>query len=486
MEKDKILPGFFARNAALLKIALLGLLVLVMTVPLEYVWSVIQERAYLSRAVERELGESWGRAQTIAGPVLVLPIEEPQTVKVRAPGWTAAQPVYVKEQKWHRRHLYILPEEQSVSATLASQTRKRGIYEALLYSAASETTGAFRLPAAAALPVKQDARLLWDQARLLVHVADLRGSANAPQLQWGDQRLPFDVRSEPLLGASDSGLSWIEAPLPKLSAGAGPLDFSLQVDLKGSGALRFVPLGRASEIALSGDWPHPSFAGVNLPTASTVEAAGFSATWQVSHLARGLPQVLRDDNGGTAALLRQITSGGVETRLVNPVDFYLKSERSVKYGLLFVVVTFGTLFTFEALGRRRLHAVQYLMVGAALTLFFLLQLSLAEVVGFAAAYGLAALACVALVTLYAAKITTSRGRGLLLGGLLAGIYGYLFITLQSEDHALLMGSVLLLVLLAAAMYVTRNFDWYALGQRMAQTASEGEETRRAEDAAGAS
>jgi len=204
MEKDKTLPGFFARNAALLKIALLGLLVLVMTVPLEYVWSVIQERAYLSRAVERELGESWGRAQTVAGPVLILPIEEPETVKVRAPGWTAAQPVYVEEQEWHRRHLYILPEEQSISASLASQTRKRGIYEALLYTVASETKGAFRLPAATALPVKQDARLLWDQARLLVHIADLRGSANAPQLQWGDQRLPFDVRSEPLLGGGDS------------------------------------------------------------------------------------------------------------------------------------------------------------------------------------------------------------------------------------------------------------------------------------------
>ncbi|WP_420346453.1 cell envelope integrity protein CreD [Pelagibius sp.] len=485
MEKDKTLPGFFMRNAALLKIALLGLLVLIMTVPLEYVWSVIQERAYLSRSVERELGESWGRAQTIAGPVLLLPIEEPQTVKVRAPGWTAVQPVYVEEQKWNRRHLYVLPEEQSVSATLASQTRRRGIYEALLYTTSSETRGAFRLPAAAALPVKEGARLLLDEARLLVHIADLRGSANAPQLQWGDERLLFDVRSAPLLGGGDNQLSWIEAPLPKLSVGSGPLDFVFRVDLKGSGGLRFVPLGRSSDVALSGDWPHPSFAGINLPTASTVESAGFSAAWQVSHLARGLPQVLRDDNGGTAALLGQVRSGGVETRLVNPVDFYLKSERSVKYGLLFVLVTFGTLFTFEALGRRRLHAVQYLMVGAALTLFFLLQLSLAEVVGFAAAYGLAALACVALVTLYAAKITTSGARGVVLGGLLAGIYGYLFITLQSEDHALLMGSLLLLVLLAAAMYATRNFDWYALGQRMTQTALEREESAKAEDGAGA-
>ncbi|NIA68685.1 cell envelope integrity protein CreD [Pelagibius litoralis] len=476
MQDGKTVSTFFSRYAALLKIGLLGLLVLIMTVPLEYVWSVVRERAYLSEAVERGLGESWGRAQTIAGPVLLLPIEEPRMVKVKAPDWTKEKPIYVDEQQWFRHHLYIMPETQNVTAGLTSQTRKRGIYEALLYTVAAQSQGQFRIPAAAALPVDRNARLLLDEARLLVHLSDLRGSANAPALQWGGTQLQFDVRSEALPGARDTKLSWIQAPLPRLTADSGALDFAFDVDLKGSERLRFVPLGRANDITLAGDWPHPSFAGVNLPITNQVGAEGFSAQWQVSHLARGLPQVLRANtpgsggSGGANVLVQQIVEGGVETRLLNTVDFYSKSERSVKYGLLFVIVTFGTLFIFEALGRKRLHAVQYLMVGAAITLFFLLQLSLAEVIGFELAYGIAAFVCVALVTLYAAKITASWTRGLLLGSLLAAVYGYLFITLQSEDHAMLMGSFLLLALLAAAMYATRNFDWYALGSRLTPNA----------------
>lgn len=455
--------GFFARNAALFKIGFLGFLVLAMLIPLDYVHSVIRERAHLSEAVTLELGASWGRAQTVAGPVLLLPVEEPQLVTVRNKDTRPGSPAYVEETQWVRRHLYILPELQQIEANLASQVRKRGIYEALLYTLDAQARGSFRIPAAEALPVKEDARILWREAKLLAHLSDLRGSANAPKLRWSGEELAFDVRSEKLPGSKANNLTWIEAALPPLSPEAGPRDFAFDLKLKGSDSVTFVPLGRESDFELSGDWPHPSFSGAQLPVAHNLGAEGFEAQWQVSHLARGLPQIMRDDADGIGALVHLAGSIGSATRLLTPVDFYLKSERSVKYGLLFVVVTFGTLFIFEALGRRRLHPVQYLMTGAAVTLFFLLQLSLAEVIGFAPAFGLAALACVALVTLYAIKITASRTRGLLLGGLLSSVYGYLFVTLQSQDQAMLMGSLLLLALLAAAMYATRNFDWYALG-----------------------
>lgn len=466
MDDGRSETPFLARHAALFKLALLGVLALMMLVAFEYVRSVVTERAFLSEAVTSDLGASWGRSQTIAGPILLLPVEESKQVKVRAPDYTDAKPVYIEETRWFRHNLYILPEQQKMAAGLTSQTRRRGIYEALLFTADAEARGSVRVPAADTLPVEPDARVLWDQATLLVHLSDLRGSANAPALNWGGETIPFDVRSERLHQSVPGSSGWIQAPLPKLQPGAGPVDYAFDIRLKGSGELRFVPLGRESVFTLTGDWPHPSFSGLQLPVANEVAADGFAAEWQVSHLARGLPQVLRDDNGGAGVLAQQIRDNVVRTRLINPVDFYRMSERSVKYGMLFVIVTFGTLFVFEALGRRRLHAVQYLFVGAAVTLFFLLQVSLAEVVGFAPAFGLAAAACVLLVALYAATITESRAKGLLLGGLLAAVYLYLFITVQAEDRALLMGSLLLLVLLAAAMYVTRNFDWYALGGRL--------------------
>lgn len=466
MDNGQTKTPLLTRHAALFKVLLLGFLVLLMLIPLEYVTSVITERAYLSKSVTRELGESWGRAQTIAGPILLLPIEESYVVKVKSPDYTEEKPLYLDETRWKRQNLYILPDAQEITADLTSQTRKRGIYEALLYTADAKARGSFRIPALETLPIDEEARVHWSQAKLLVHLSDLRGSANAPKLLWGGEELLFDVRSEQLHESLPGNLNWIQAPLPKLTPQSAPIDFAFDVKLKGSSALSFVPLGRDSEFALTGDWPHPSFTGAQLPASNEVSNDGFSAQWQISHLARGLPQVLRDDNNGATTLVSQIHLNAVKTKLLNPVDFYRMSERSAKYGLLFIIVTFGTLFVFEAMGKRRLHVVQYLMVGAAITLFFLLQVSLAEVIGFASAFGLAALACVALVTLYAAKITASRMRGLMLGGLLSGVYGYLFFTLQAEDQAMLMGSLLLLVLLAAAMYATRNFDWYALGERL--------------------
>lgn len=471
MDDGQVKTPLLTRHAALFKVLLLGFLVLLMLIPLEYVYSVIKERAFLSKSVTQELGESWGRAQTIGGPILLLPIEEPYVVKVKGPDYTEEKPLYLDETRWHRRNLYILPDAQKITADLTSQTRKRGIYEALLYTADAKVRGSFRIPAAETLPLEEGARVQWTQARLLVQVSDLRGSANAPKLLWGEEELLFDVRSEKLHSGLPGNLNWIQAPLPKLTPQSAAIDYAFDLKLKGSSALGFVPLGRDSEFSLKGDWPHPSFTGVQLPVSNAVRDDGFSAEWQISHLARGLPQVLRDDNGGAQTLAQQIHMNAVQTRLLNPVDFYRMSERSAKYGLLFVIVTFGTLFVFEAIGKRRLHVVQYLMVGAAVTLFFLLQVSLAEVIGFASAFGLAALACVALVTLYAAKITARWMRGLMLGGLLSGVYGYLFFTLQAEDQAMLMGSLLLLALLAAAMYATRNFDWYALGDRLMPPAS---------------
>ncbi|TQV77693.1 cell envelope integrity protein CreD [Denitrobaculum tricleocarpae] len=466
MDNGQTQTPLLARHAALFKVMLLGFLVLLMLIPLEYVYSVIKERAHLSKSVTRELGESWGRSQTIAGPILLLPVEEPYVVKVKSPDYTEEKPLYLDETRWHRRNLYILPDAQQITADLTSQTRKRGIYEALLYTADAKARGSFRIPAAETLPLEDGARVQWPQAKLLVQLSDLRGSANAPKLLWGNEELLFDVRSNKLHSGLPGNLNWIQAPLPKLTPGSAAINYAFDLKLKGSSALGFVPLGRDSEFALTGDWPHPSFTGVQLPVSNEVRDDGFSAQWQISHLARGLPQVLRDDNGGAQTLVQQIHLNAVKTKLLNPVDFYRMSERSAKYGLLFIIVTFGTLFVFEAVGKRRLHVVQYLMVGAAVTLFFLLQVSLAEVIGFASAFGLAALACVALVTLYAAKITARWTRGLMLGGLLSGVYGYLFFTLQAEDQAMLMGSLLLLVLLAAAMYATRNFDWYALGERL--------------------
>lgn len=456
------------------KLLLLAALTLAMLVPLHWVRGVIVERAQLSRAVEAEIGATWGGPQALAGPIVALPFAWQETVEMPNPRSGPGEPDFLEKTEEKSATLFILPAEQVLRAGAETQTRRRGIYEALLYAADIEVEGSFAIPRPETLDLPEGARIDWDEARLLVQVTDLGGSTDASPLTWDGQSLPFDVARRAPTDRDD----WIEATLPRLVPGSAGLGYRFSLGLNGSRSLAFIPLGQSSRAELAMDWPHPSFVGSQLPTESEIGTDGFTARWSLSHLARGLSSTLRSDRWGTQALADRIAEGGFGTRLVDPVAFYLKTERAVKYGLLFIVLSYATLVVFEAAGLRQgaradgpatgaLHPVQYALVGAALILFFLLLLSLAEVIGFTPAYWLAAGLCLALVALYTAKATASPRSGALLGGALAAIYGYLFVTLRAEDHALLMGSLLLFAMLAAVMYATRNLDWSALGKTAA-------------------
>lgn len=468
------LPQFFRADSFLIKAVLLAALTVMMLVPLQWVRNVVAERADLSSEVERELGAIWGAEQRLAGPILSVPFRW-QTIN-RVPNHRSGpnEPHFLEKILERDALLYLLPESQNMTAGIETQTRRRGVYEALLYSADIAVEGGFAIPPLQKLDLPEGAQVDWDQAKLLVHVSDLRGSTHGSALTWGDETLDFAVAEQvPTRG------SWIEAKLPPLTEATPELDYRFSLGLNGSGSLALVPLGRSSTAALAMDWPHPSFGGSHLPTASDIDEDGVEARWSLSHLARDLPPSLRNDRGGDGMIEDYIQHRGFETRLLDPVDFYRKAERAVKYGLLFIVLTFATLLTFEVTASnqgdtsigRRLHLVQYALVALALTLFFLLFLSLAEVLGFASAFWLATALDLGLISLYTSKVTGSARRGMTLGGALLGIYGYLFFTLESEDHALLMGSLLLFALLAAMMFATRNVDWFKLGRSPAREAT---------------
>ena len=466
-DKPAALSRLLHRNSLLIKASLLGVLTLLMLIPLQWVHGVVVERADLSAQVEHELGVTWGEVQRLAGPIMVVPFQWQAIVRVPNKRSGPEEPDFLDKREDRSALLYLLPESQGITATIETQKRKRGIYEALLYSAAIDLEGSFAIPAADRFDLPEGARLDWDKARLLVHVSDLRGSTAGSDLAWGEELLSFDVaRLAPTQG------SWIEADLPSVEAGQGEIPYRFSLGLNGSGSLVLVPMGRSSTAALSMDWPHPSFGGSHLPIESRIGDEGVTARWSLSHLARDLPSVMRSDRDAHQLIERYVAHRGFETRLVDPVDFYLKAERAVKYGLLFIVLTFATLLAFEvtaedrggAQSGRPLHLLQYAQVALALILFFLLFLSLAEVLGFAAAYWLATVLSLGQVSLYTAKATGSPKRGMTLGGTLLAVYGYLFFTLRSEDHALLMGSLLLFALLAAIMFATRNVEWARLGQ----------------------
>ena len=342
-----------------------------------------------------------------------------------------------------------LPETLRVEGKLDGETRYRGIYEVPVYSGDATVAGTFAKPDLSRWEIEAD-NILWESAQVVIEVSDARAVQNAATLQWDERRIPF----EPGAGERPTQRAAIHAPL------AGPIDadtvdFEIALAFNGSSQLRFAPMGKETKVTITADWADPSFQGAWLPTDREITPEGFSATWNIPYLGRNYPQSW---TGSLQENVLTLSLFGVD--LITPVDAYRQSERSIKYEVLFLALTFTPLWLFEVVGGLRLHFIQYGLIGLALCLFYLLELSLAEHIGFEAAYALAAAMIVGLVCFYGASVFKSFGRTTLVGGLMAGFYAFLFILIRLEDYALLVGALGLFALLAALMWATRKIDWF--------------------------
>ena len=429
------------RDSPLFRLTLVGALILALLIPLGLVRSLIGERQGRHLEVVRELASNWGPEQSLRGPLLVVPY----VVTLRQSDDSTLRCT---------RHAVFLPESLTVRGELAPERRHRGMFEAVLYRANLHFEGTFARPDLASWEIGEpDVR--WQEATLAVGIPDLRGLHTAIILAWQGAPVTFS----PGGGEGAPWPSGIHAKLPTLehlSPGA-PLRFAFDLELPGSEAISFLPLGRETVVQLQSTWPAPSFQGPFLPDERTVTSSGFDARWRVSYFGRAYPQQWLAEDAAPATSLLEASAFGVGLYL--PADAYQKTERSAKYGILFLVLTFLTFFLFEVFHPVALHPVQYLLVGSALCLFYLLLLSLSEQLGFGAAYAIAASAVVTLIGGYARSILGSSRRSGVLVAVLGGLYGFLYVLLQAEDYALLMGTVGLFAALAATMFLTRRVDW---------------------------
>ena len=272
----------------------------------------------------------------------------------------------------------------------------------------------------------------------------------APSLSWNNQALDF-------LPSAGAGRQGIHANLGENLDGDS-YDFSFSLELNGSIGAFFAPFGRDTQVKINSNWPSPSFQGNWLPTNRTVNGDGFEATWNMPFLSRNYSQNWKS----SSHLDQAATSSLFGVNMISPVDHYRMSQRSVKYQILFLFLTFATLWLFEVLIEVRIHPVQYLLVGAGMCLFYLLELSLAEHAGFVLAYVIASAAIVALVTSYCAAVLKTSRRAVIVGVVVTLLYIYLYVLLMIQDYALLVGSIGLFVALAMIMFLTRKVDWYSL------------------------
>ena len=430
------------------KMFVIGILILALLIPLGWISSLVTERQWRYEQVRRELSATWGGEQLLQGPILTIPYVERRRDDKG------------KESVWRHR-AFFLPETLEIDGAIEPETRSRGIFRVLLYRVRVRVVGTFATPDFGVRKVAPE-DVAWNEATLSIGIPDLRGVQSDPQIHWNDAPLAF----RPGPGPINLYPSGMHALVPALAdAAAKPHRFAFDVTLTGADALRFVPVGKDNRVTLTSSWPDPSFDGAYLPIERRVSPQGFDATWRVSYNARSYPQSWRTDDPGSAPAPDPIAASAFGVRLIESVSFYSKTDRSLKYAMLFLSLTFLTFLLFEVLAALRVHPLPYLLVGLALCLFYVLLLSLSEHLGFGIAYVVAAAATIVLIAGYARKVLCGGARSALLASGLAGLYGYLYVLLQLEDYALLLGSVGLFAVLATVMYVTRDVDWYALGLR---------------------
>jgi inner membrane protein len=295
-----------------------------------------------------------------------------------------------------------------------------------------------------------------EDAFVTIAINDLRGARDAIVLDWGGSKRPLLPGSQ-VPGYTTGATASLGSDKPI----ATEVEFSIPLDFNGSEGIFFAPFGVQNEATLKSNWPDPGFRGAFLPAERSVRPDGFDAKWKVSYYGRNYPQVWTSRGGNERFNTSSVSESLFGAQFLSILDAYRYVERSIKYGVLFLVLVFTTFFLFEVTARQKIHPFQYLMVGAALCLFYLLLLSISEFIGFSWAYLIAAVASTVLITWYCQFFLGGGARTLMIGAGLAGVYTFLYITLRQQDYALLMGAIALFIVLAIVMYVTRKVDWYA-------------------------
>lgn len=404
-----------------------------MLIPLAMVSGIISERQIMQLDAEQTIANRWGGSQSIGG--LVVLTNDPVAVRDN------------RSLETHLRWRATVLSELSIATNLKTEMRYLGIYEVPVYTTQVKVSGRMDLERLNSLQPEGDI-LFW------LPLGDVRGVREVSSLKIGSLEVP----AKPL-GVTANLNTGLQFTLPAADRDQLEENYSLEIKLAGSHSLMFLPLADTTQASLQSDWPDPEFIGQFLPVDRSIDDAGVRAKWQLL----GLNRPFGDQWYMAEMSTQQLGAAGFGMRLETPVDRFQRSERSVKYGFLFITLTFFTLFLFEVMTGRSLHPVPYILTGAALAVFYLVLLALSEYLSYSMAFVVAASLLVLIVTPYTGVVLGRRGRGLLIGLMMSITYALLYVLVSSQHLSLLLGSLTLLLAIAGLMYLTRNVDWYHYG-----------------------
>lgn len=431
--------SFFERYAAIIKIATIGILILLLLIPSSMIQGLIREREQNQDEVKEEISSKWGKAQTISGPIVTIPY----VVNIKNVNGTIEKTT---------KNIHLLPENLDIVGQLDTVERHRNIYKLIAYSTSLQFKGNFSTEELKSIGVSEQ-DILWDQASLNMGVTDLGGITDNISVKFGSDTFNFN----PGLDNKDNFYSGVSAPITM--APSITKDFSFVLNIKGSESIHFLPVGKVTKVHLTSKCPNPSFDGKFIPEKHNTDNKGFDAQWKILHLNRNFPQAWRNNE-------QEINENGFGVSLMLDVDHYQKTMRSAKYAILFIAMTFLSFFFIEILNKKRIHPIQYILIGLVLVLFYVLLLSFSEQFGFDLAYLISSLAVVVLITVYTASVLQSRQKTLVMLGILTVLYAFIYIIIQMAEYSLLFGSVGLFLFLAAVMLASRKVDWYSIGEKV--------------------
>ncbi len=424
------------KNSIGLRLIIIAVLAVLLLIPSFWIMVLIKERQERRDNASVEISSKWGNQQTITGPILTIPYNYFAKTENGDPVFT-------------EKYAHFLPNDLSVYGQIFPEIRYRGIYEEVLFRTQLTFSGNFSPPDFNEFNILAE-NIIWEGAFFSIGVTDMKGINDQIILKWKNQELipyPGSLSQEVVT----SGVS-VKVPVEK---DTGRVSFSFEIDLNGSQNLSFVPVGSETKVNLSSAWTNPSFIGDYLPDQREVNSDGFEAQWKILSVNRNFPQKWIDSEFDS-------TSSEFGVSLLRPVDEYQKNMRTSKYAIMFIALTFLSFFMIELLGEKVIHPIQYIFIGLALLIFYTLLLSLSEHIGFAFAYLIASLAIIFLISIYTKSILSNNLQSIIIFSVLSVLFGYLYIVLQLQDFALLMGSLGLFVILSIVMFITRNIDWFSI------------------------
>jgi len=441
MKEKSYFEGFnsWIKNSITFKLFTTGFLILILLIPTYMIRFLIHERENRHNITIEEISSKWAREQTIAGPILTVPYG----IYSKDKGEKVIKSV---------KYAHFLPDELNIDGNISPEIRYRGIYETVVYKSNLKFTGKFSSPDFKDLNIPDD-NILWEDAFVSLGIPDMRGIEKNIEINLNKIIFAYT----PGIETNDIINPGLSAPFPIKDADNPEknYEYSFDINLKGSKELNFIPLGKETNVKLTSNWNNPSFDGAFLPYEREITNSGFNAKWNVLYLNRDYPQKWKGNS-------YNIFNSAFGVKLLMPVDEYQKTMRSVKYAVMFISLTFMIFFFVEVINKKRIHPVQYILVGLALVIFFTLLLSLSEHINFNFAYLIASIATILLITAYSKTIFKSNFLTILMGSVLLILYGFMYTILQLQDYSLLLGSIGLFIVLAVTMYLSRKIDWYSL------------------------